>query len=229
MFQSSQIIKSIHQIYLIHAIIEFQRSFNNLCSRLKQKITHLLLNRLTYIRSIRSNRARRNMLDYENSQIGSRASREFLNRVEDRASYNMTDLNQLIMANRIQQDTVSIPMQMLFLPFFVQSKVLNESNLNPTIRAGPQFQYDSEMCNTEKKQINMNGYTGFAPIKSQLMSKNNWSKIDFDRDQRSLENWQTNGLRTMSFATEATMSKNCNLTMRNPLIGNSTMPPKGIY
>lgn len=138
MFESSKIIARFHHLYLMQALLEIQRHCNKLYSKLKHRFVILLsirlhqlsklkqFNRLPF--GLRSNYDCRKSCYRRQQQERSMANfSQDLN--QGSASKNLiNDLNQLFInqTNNQSRSAVSIPMQMMLLPFIT---VPNQPNI----------------------------------------------------------------------------------------------------
>lgn len=119
MFQSNKLIQRFHHLYLIQALVEIQRHCNNLYLKFKHQILYVVSKRLHLSRlKLLRGSGQQQTLGYDdyfcnqsNGQGGNCTGRIAGNIIED--------LNHWLI-NPSQGNNVSIPMQMLLLPFIVQ-------------------------------------------------------------------------------------------------------------
>lgn len=205
MFQS-QLMKSLQDLYLIHVIFEFQRSCNRAYTKLKHNILHLLQSRLAHLKLLGADKIRSSKRHYQDHQTSN-----------ERGSSNrfMRDLNRLVV-NHQTQDSISIPIQMLLLPFFIQTP----SSFIPQEAHGdsetPSYSVLSD--HDETKASAKRQYVTLVPSNSSLVPIRQ-SHADFIIQAGGSHNFRSQYDRgAINYAHEASLGRNSQMTMRNPLI-----------
>lgn len=119
MFQSNKLIQRFHHLYLIQALVEIQRHCNKLYSKFKHQILYVVSKRLHLSRlKLLKGSGRQQTLSYDD-YFYNQSDGQSGNCVGGIAGNIIEDLNHWLI-NPSQGNNVSIPMQMLLLPFIVQ-------------------------------------------------------------------------------------------------------------
>lgn len=156
MFDSGLIVR-IHHLYVIQTLLEFHKQCNIWYSRLKHKFAFILNKRLRLVAGIRSLRAK-----VGNKKQATRQQAHYDEQFYYDETFRcpgagrfcgqfLTDLNQMLMgaggrANSFQNPSVSIPMQMLLLPFVVhQPRVMSSPE---SLAAAPSCQAEAALTAT---------------------------------------------------------------------------------
>lgn len=121
MFQSNKLIQRFHHLYLIQAFVEIQRHCNNLYSKFKHRVLYVVGKRLHLSRLKLLKGSAQKQAPYYDDYFYHKheANGKSGNSAGSIASNIIEDLNHWLM-NPSQGNYVSVPMQMLLLPFIVQ-------------------------------------------------------------------------------------------------------------
>lgn len=157
MFQSNKLIQRFHHIYLIQALVEIQRHCNNLFLKFKHQVLYVVRKRLHLSRlKLLNGSGKQKSLPYDgyiydkfefNGQSGIQDGRI--------AGSIMENLNQWLI-NPHQGNNVSIPMQMLLLPFIIQPHGIVVSGNNVTKPDSCHMYRGGQVINNNKSSSNNN-------------------------------------------------------------------------
>lgn len=118
MFRTSMMLR-FHHLYVIQTLIEFQRQFNAWYSKLKHKFSFLLHKKLLQLNGVKSRLTNNGRVascsDDHNYEAYNETQAQHTIKSNLRGQF-LTDLNQML-AHSANLNSVSIPVQMLLLPF----------------------------------------------------------------------------------------------------------------
>lgn len=220
-------IKRFHHIYFIHAILEFHKVCTEMCSKLKHKLLSSLFDRSRYMSFLKTSRENDNQLR-NGYQQHNRCAYEFngmRTRALDTRGVNdenfASDLNRLVIDNRVQHDAVSIPIQMLLFPFVIQPKISVDNRFS-----------ESECLSDRQDAHNLRRqYVTLIPANSHLVPTMSHAQINHNLGEPNRSSkWSLNELQnSTSHSNGASFRTGCRLTLRNPLISQHSVVTRNHY